>query len=140
MTVHRAMTDRVYLWQTGKASRRVHILNPGTDRTFCQTENGVGRPLDGKGAEVPAGRRLCQNCTDLAGRDETDYREPDVRVLMGERLDLRPTAEPDLFANGAAPKPWKRKKQVRAARRSKGRKARHSEAKHPRPFNDDLPW
>ena len=81
-----SVSEPLYLWQASKSSRRVHILNPGTDRTFCQTENGGGKALDGRGAAVPAGRRICKNCTDLAGRDEVDYREPDVRVLMGERL------------------------------------------------------
>ena len=108
--------DRRYLWRANKASRRVHIENPETARTHCQVENCGGRPLDGRGAEVPTGRRLCGNCIDLAGRDEADYREPDVRMLTGERLA---EAEPELFASAGAPKPWKRRKQARPVRRSK---------------------
>jgi len=140
MTVLLAMTDRRYLWRMSKASRRVHIENPETERTFCQVENNGGKPLDGKGVEVPAGRRVCGNCIDLAGRGKADYREPDIRVLLGERLDLRPTAEPELFASTVAPGSWKRGKQARPAHRSKGRKTKRSNVKYPRPFNDDLPW
>ncbi len=130
------MTDRRYLWQTGKASRRVHIENPGTDRTFCQTENGGGKPLDGRGAEIPAGRRLCQNCADLAGRNEVDYREPDIRVLLSERLA---ETEPELVT-AVTRKPWKRAKQARPAHRPRGRKPKRNNVKYARPFDDDLPW
>ena len=87
--------DRLYLWRAGKRGHRVHLENPETGRTFCQTENCGGKPLDGRGAEIPSGRRLCGNCLDLAGRNETDYREPDIRVLLGERLA---EVEPELFA------------------------------------------
>ena len=146
---------RRYLWQTGKARRRVHIENLGTDRTFCQTENGGGKPLDGRGTEVPAGRRLCRNCTDLEERDESSYAEPDVRVLMGERIA---EVEPELFASTVVPAPertdftvrgpgqsygrkkWKRAKQARPAHRPRARKPKRSTAKYARPFDDDLPW
>ena len=142
--------DRRYLWRANKASRRVHILNPGTDRAFCQTENGGGRPLDGRGAEVPVGRRVCGNCIDLAGQDEAGYQEPDVRVLMGERL---PEVEPELFSSTVAPEPkqtdltsdrvpkfTRARRSARRANRSKGRKPRRSTAKYTKPFDDDLPW
>ena len=130
-------TDRRYLWRTTKPSRRVHIENPETGRTFCQIENCNGRPLDGKGAEVPAGRRVCGNCIDLADRNEADYREPDIRVLMGERLA---DVEPEFFVSGAVPEPRKRKTQARPANRSKGSRPKRSTVKYPRPFDDDLPW
>ncbi len=142
--------DRLYLWQTGKAGRRVHIENPETDRTFCQTENGGRRPLDGRGAEAPAGRRVCENCIDLEGQDKADYREPSLAVLMGERIA---ETDPELFASAVAPEPertdkplpasgkkWTRKKQTRPAHRPRGRKLKRSSAKHPRPFDDPLPW
>ena len=129
--------DRRYLWRVRKRGHRVHIENLETERAYCQVENCGGRPLDGRGTEIPPGRRLCGNCVDLTGRNETDYREPDIRVLLGERMA---EVEPMLFASTVAPKPWKRKKQAWPARRSKGRKARRGEAKHPRPLNDDLPW
>ena len=137
--------DRRYLWQTGKRSRRVHIENPGTDRTFCQTENGSGKTLDGRGIEVPAGRRLCGNCIDLAGRDEADYREPSLAVLLGERLaeeDGGKCIVNDTFgqANTVAPKPRKRAKRARSAHGPRGRKPKRSNVKYARPFNDDLPW
>ena len=131
------MTDRLYLWRASKHAQRVHIENPETERTFCQVENCGGKPFDGRGAEIPDGRRLCQNCTDLAGRNEADYREPDIRVLMGERLA---EVEPELFASTVAPKPWKRAKQARSAHRPGGRKPKRSNVKYPRPFNDPLPW
>ena len=141
--------DRLYLWRASKASRRVHIENRETLRTFCQVENCGGKPLDGKGAEIPVGRRICGNCNDLASRNEADYREPDVRVLMGERIA---ETEPELFADIEAPKPeradftspgrgkWKRKRQVQPANRPKGRRPKRSNVKYPRPFDDDLPW
>ena len=144
--------DRRYLWRPNKRGQRVHIEDTATGRAYCQAENcSGGKPFDGSGAEVPAGRRLCGNCTDLAGRNDTNYREPSLAVLMGERLA---EVEPELFDEGGskwaagfpferactvAPKPWKREKQRRQAHRSKGRGATRSEAKYPRPFNDDLP-
>lgn len=142
--------DRLYLWQKSKRGWRVHILNPGADRTFCQTENGAGKPLDGSGAEVPPGRRLCQNCADLAERVEPNYAEPDIRVLLGEKLA---ETEPELFTGLVAPEPertgltsprrkrlWKRGKQPRRAHKSKWGKPKRGKAKCPRPFDDPLPW
>ena len=126
-----------YLWRTDKRGHRVHIENSETGRTFCQVENCGGKPFDGRGAEIPPGRRLCGNCIDLEDRNEADYREPDIRVLMGERLA---EAEPELFVGTVAPEPWKRGKQRRQAHRSRGRKLKRSNVKHPEPFNDDLPW
>ena len=128
---------RRYLWRTSKRGHRVHIENPETERAYCQVENCGGKPFDGSDVEIPPGRRLCQNCIDLAGRNEANYGEPSLAVLMGERLA---EVEPMLFAGTVAPKPWKRKKQARPARRSKGRKPKHSTAKYARPFNDALPW
>ena len=124
------------LWRASKRGHRVHIENPETGRTCCQVENCGGRPFDGKGAAVPPGRRLCGNCIDLAGRDKTDYREPDLRVLMGERLA---EVEPELFASTVVPKPRQRKKQARAVSKSKGRKIKRGGVKYHKPFNDDLP-
>ena len=146
------MTERLYLWRTSKRGHRAHIQNPETGRAYCQVENCGGKPFDGKGAEIPAGRRLCGNCVDLTGRNEADYREPSLAVLMGERMA---ETEPELFYEGrgksdvddrfghvstVAPKLWKRKKQAQPARRLKGRKAKRSTAKYARPFNDALPW
>ncbi len=141
--------EKRYLWRVKKRGHRVHIENPETARAYCQVENCSRKPLDGKGTEVPPGRRLCRNCTDLTGRNETDYREPDIRVLLGERLV---ETEPGLFdGNDTTPslhmpnhfitrKPWKRKKQARPVNRSKGRKLKRSNVKYARPFDDDLPW
>ena len=129
-------TDGPYIWRAGKRGRRVHILNLETSRTFCQIENGGGKPLDGQGAEIPAGRRLCQNCVVLARQIEVNYREPSLAVLMGERLA---ETEPELFVGTVAPEPWKRKKLARPVNRSKKRKPKRSTVKHPRPFDDDLP-
>ncbi len=128
--------DRLYLWRISKRGHRVHIENLRTGRAHCQVENCGGRPFDGKGAEVPAGRRVCENCADLAGRDEIDYREPDVRVLLGERLA---ETEPEFFPSAVAPKPWKRKQPAQPIHRPKGRKPKRSNAKYPKPFNDSLP-
>ena len=128
---------RLYLWRAGKRGHRVHIENPETERAYCQVENCGGKPFDGRGAEIPPGRRVCQNCADLAERSEADYREPDIRVLLGERLA---ETEPRLFAGAAVPKRRKRTKQTRRVNRSKGRQPKRSEVKYPRPFNDDLPW
>ncbi len=142
--------EKRYLWRIRKHGQRVHIENPETERACCQVENCGGRPLDGKGEDVPPGRRLCQNCADLAGRGQADYREPDLRVLLGEKLA---ESEPELFAGLLAPEPertyvtspsrrkkWKRRKQARPAHRSKWGKPKRSDAKYPRPFDDDLPW
>ena len=144
--------DRLYLWRAGKHAQRVHIENPETERTFCQVENCSGEPFDGRGSGIPDGRRLCQNCIDLAGRSEADYREPDIRVLLGERMA---ETESELFYEGrgkrdtcvrfghvstVVPKPSKRGKQARPARRSKGGKPKRSKTKYARPFNDALPW
>ncbi len=129
---------RLYLWRASKRSQRVHVENPETVRAHCQAENCSGGELfDGKGAEIPPGRRLCGNCTDLAGRGKTDYREPDIRVLLGERLA---EVEPMLFASTVAPRSGTREKQARPAHRSKGRQPKRSNVKYLRPFNDDLPW
>ena len=126
--------SRLYLWRVSKRGQRVHILDSETSRTFCQVEKCGGKPFDGSDAEVPAGRRVCGNCIDLEGRNEAKYQEPNIKVLMGERLA---ETEPELFTSAAAPEPWKRKKQMRPAH---GGKPKRSEVKYPRPFNDDLPW
>lgn len=126
--------DTMYIWRIGKRSHRAHIENSETERTFCQVENCGGKPLAGKSTELPAGRRVCANCIDLAGRDRADYREPDVRVLMGERLA---DTDPELLAGIIAPKPWKRGKQTN---RSKGHRPKRSNVKYPRPFDDEIPW
>ena len=135
--------EKRYLWRVRKHGQRVRIENPETERAYCQVENcRHGEPLDGRGAEIPTGRRLCGNCIDLAGRNEADYREPDIRVLLGERLA---EAEPELFASTVAP--GKREKQALTAplkthstMKRVFRKPKRSKAKYPRPFNDDLPW
>ena len=50
------MTDRTFIWITGKSSRKAHIMNPETERTYCQTENvRRKKSLDGKGPEKPPG-------------------------------------------------------------------------------------
>ena len=130
--------DTSYLWRAAKRGQRVHVENPGTGQAYCQAENcSGGKAFDGRGAEIPAGRRLCGNCIDLAGRNEVDYGEPSLAVLLGERLA---ETEPELFTSTVAPKPWKRGKQARAVYRPRGRKPRRSTVKHPRPFDDPLPW
>ncbi len=134
--------DTSYLWRASKRGQRVHIQNPETGRAYCQAENcSGGKPFDGRGAEIPAGRRVCGNCADLAGRDKTDYREPDIRVLLGERLA---EVEPELFTSTVAPESgrtdltsvhrgpkWKRGKQARPVNRSRGRQLKCSDVKHP---------
>ena len=130
--------DRLYLWRVRKRGHRVHIENPETERAYCQAENcSGGKPFDGRGVDIPPGRRLCGNCTDLAGRNEADYREPDIRVLLGERLA---EVEPELFASTVAPKPQERKRPTRPVNRPKWRKPKRSNVKYLRPFDDDLPW
>ena len=119
--------DTSYLWRASKHGHWVHIENPETERAYCQVENCGGKPLDGRGADIPPGRRLCKNCVGLAGRDGVDYREPNIKVLLGERLA---EAEPELFAGTVAPRLWKRGKQVWPAHRSKGRKPKRSQAKY----------
>ena len=156
--------DRSYLWRASKTSRRVHILDSETGRTYCQVENCGGKAFDGKGAEVPAGRRLCRNCIDLTRREKADYREPSLAVLLGERIA---ETEPELayegggkwsvdgsfgHASAVVSKPERtdltsnrvpkltRGEQAQPVNRSRGRKPKRSNVKHPRPFNDDLPW
>ncbi len=130
--------DTSYLWRAGKRGQRAHIQNPETGRAYCQAENcSGGKAFDGRGPGIPDGRRLCQNCTDLAGRDEASYAEPDVRVLLGERLA---ETEPEMFAGTVAPKRPKRAKRALSARTPRGRKSRRSNVKHPKPFDDPLPW
>ena len=141
-----------YLWRTTKHAQRAHIQNPETGRAYCQAENCSGKPFDSRGGEIPDGRRVCQNCADLAGRNEADYREPSLAVLMGEQMA---ETEPELFyedrgksdvddrfghVSTVAPRPWKQKKQARRVNRSKGRKIKRSKTKYPLPFNDALPW
>ena len=111
----------------------------GPGQAHCQAENASGgKPFDGRGAEVPAGRRICENCTDLAGRDKADYREPNIKVLLGERLA---EVEPELFASAGKPLVSSEGfPEARPVNRSKGRKPERSIAKYPRPFDDDLPW
>ena len=142
----------LYLWRPNKRGQRVHILDFETGRTFCQVENCGGKSFDGRGAETPPARRLCGNCVDLTGRNNTNYQEPSLAVLLGERLA---ETEPELFYEGrgkrdtcvrfghvstVVPKPSKRGKQARPARRSKGGKPKRSKTKYPLPFNDALPW
>ena len=130
--------DRLYLWRANKRGQRIHIENPLTGRAYCQAENcSGGKSFDGKGLEIPSGRQLCGNCIDLAGRNEADYQEPSLAVLIDERLV---ETEPGLFVGTVAPEPWRRGKQMRPARRSKGSKPKRSTVKHAEPFNDDLPW
>ncbi len=141
--------DRLYLWRASKHGHRVHIENPATEQAYCQVENCGGRPFDGRGEEIPAGRRLCGNCIDLAGRVEPNYAEPDIPVLLGEKLA---ESEPELFAGLVASVPerpgltfpgvkkWKRGKQARRAHKSKWGRPKRSTVKYPRPFDDDLPW
>ncbi len=139
------MTDRTFIWITGKSSRKAHIMNPKTERTYCQTENvRRKKPLDGKGPEKPPGRRACKNCLDLAERGVADYREPSLAVLMGERLveeGLGHAADasegPGLF--DTTPKPRERERLPRVVRCPEGRKPKRSKIKYDRPFNDDLP-
>ena len=126
--------DTSYLWRASKRGQRVHIQNPETGRTFCQEENCGGKAFDSRGPEILAGRRLCRNCSDLASRGEADYQEPDVRVLMGERLA---ETEPELFVGIAVPEQPKRRKRVN---RSKAHRPKRGHVKHHMPFNDDLPW
>ena len=128
------MTDRTYRWEGRRPGRRVHVLNPETGRVWCKLENMKRkRAFDSEGTALPLGRRVCANCISLEGRDVTDYREPSLGVLPGERL-----AEegPDLFTYVAAPKPRKWK---RPARSADGQKPKRSKVKYATPFNDDLP-
>ena len=137
MTGHAPIDDRLYLWRISKRGHRVHIESLRTGRAYCQAENcSSGKPFDGRGEEAPPGRRLCGNCTDLTGRNEADYREPDIRVLLGERLA---ETEPELFPSAVAPKPWKRKQPTRTINRPKKHKPKRSNTKYPKPFNDSLP-
>ena len=135
-----------YLWRARKRGQRAHILNPETGQAYCQAENcSGGKAFDSRGPGIPDGRRLCQNCADLAERNEASYAEPDVRVLLGERLaeegdDKWGVNASFRGASTVAPKPWKRGKQARPVNRSKGRKPKRSNVKHPRPFDDPLPW
>ncbi len=81
--------------------------------------------------------------------DGGKYKEPSLAALMGERIA---ETELELFSSTVAPEPertdltsprqgkWKRGKQARRVNRSKGRKPRRSTVKHPRPFDDPLPW
>ncbi len=138
--------DRLYLWRASKPGQRVHIQNPETGWAHCQAENcSSGKPFDGRGAEVPPARRLCGNCIDLAGRNEADYREPRLAVLMGERIT---EMKSDLFVSTGAPKPWKRVEQTRPAALLKSppkmvrvpSKPKRGNVKYPKPFDDPLPW
>ncbi len=131
------MTDRLYLWRIRKRTYRVHIENPETERAFCQVEKCGGKTFDGRGETAPPGREICRNCLDLAERPVADYREPDVRVLMGERLA---EVEPELFASIETSGPWKRHTRMPQGRRAKGHKAKRSKVKYERPFDDPLPW
>lgn len=130
--------DGLYLWRVRKRGQRIHIENPETKRAYCQVKNcSGGKPLDGRGAEIPAGRRVCGNCIDLVGREKDDYQEPSLAVLMGERMV---DVEPELFASAVAPKPRERKKPTRPSNGSNVRKPKRSNVKYLNPFNDDLPW
>ena len=109
-----------YLWRAAKRGQRAHIQNPTTGQAYCQAENcSGGKAFDGRGSRIPDGRRLCQNCADLAGRVEANYREPNIKVLLGERLA---ETEPELFAGTVVPKRRKRKLKSRPAHRPRGRK------------------
>ena len=120
----------LYLWRIRKRGHRAHVENPRTGQAYCQAENcSGGKPFDGRGEEAPTGRPVCKNCAELLGRNKTDYREPDILVLMGERLA---ETEPELFATTAAPKPW-------TQNRPKKHKPKRSNAKCAKPFNDSLP-
>ena len=129
------MTDRTYRWEGRRPGRRVHILNPAMGKTWCKLENMQRkRAFDSEGTALPPERKICRNCLDLEGRNETDFQEPNIKVFLGERLA---GVELDLFAPVVEPK--KRKRQTRIIRHPKERKAKCSKVKYPRPFNDDLP-
>ena len=108
------MTGRVYQWEGRRPGRRVHISNPETGRVWCKLENMQRkRAFDSEGTAFPPGRMVCKNCTDLEERNEPDFQEPNIKVLLGERIV---GIELDLFVD--APEPKKRKKQTRVVRNS----------------------
>lgn len=77
-----------YAWHALKKKRPQHLLD-GDGKTLCQTENTHrtrknSRPYTVQ-SETPApDRAVCQNCLGIAAQNEA--REPDLAVLMGERL------------------------------------------------------
>ena len=69
----------LYLWNKKKRRKRVHIA--GTNRkTLCQIENSRTR-LNGRGSQISAERRLCQNCKSLWAAG--------VRIARPHRLQNR---------------------------------------------------
>lgn len=62
-------TDRVYIWNSKRQGRTVHILKPGINTTYCKMENGnVSRKYLITGDEMPEGRRLCSTCVQIMNR------------------------------------------------------------------------
>ena len=57
------MTTQTYLWNRRKKSKRVHITGTN-DKSLCQIENSRTR-LNGRGSQIPVGRKLCANCKSL---------------------------------------------------------------------------
>lgn len=44
-------------------TKRVHIVNPETEKTFCKIENSdAGKKLNGVAAVAPIGRKICSVC------------------------------------------------------------------------------
>ena len=44
------------------------------------------RAFDSEGTAKPPGREVCNNCLDLIERNETDFQEPNLAIILGERL------------------------------------------------------
>lgn len=53
-----------FIYDKKKQSRKVHEINPETDRAWCKVENGTKRKLTRSG-HIPEGRKKCATCQQL---------------------------------------------------------------------------
>lgn len=67
-----------------KPSRKVHEINPVTEKSYCQVENGTRQKLI-HSSEFPAGRRSCLTCEHVkrTGGEENNSSQPIVTSRKG---------------------------------------------------------
>lgn len=68
-----------------RTAKKVHILANG--KTLCQTENGYKRQPKYTLVIHPEKDQICKLCWGFWMQDESHWREPDIGVLMGEKIE-----------------------------------------------------
>ena len=72
--------DRVYVWNSRKMLRKIHIIEPGTQRTWCKVENGSRAPMIDSNTTVPRVRLVCAVCKHLEGKTAKKKKKRTAKV------------------------------------------------------------